>query len=202
MANSEICVPGDRLCIADDTHQNGVGTFTVAGFIYSSLAGFRQDVLLPDGKIQVKVTSCSKTQGTVPEVGSLVTARILSMNPRFCKCSILSVDGIVLHEAFRGTIRREDIRATEKDKVEVYKSFRPGDIILAKVLMIGEGLMYLLTTAENELGVVVATSEAGCSMVPVSWCEMQCPETMIRESRKVAKAQPDFIQTASVTPNR
>ncbi|EOA98486.1 3'-5' exoribonuclease CSL4-like protein, partial [Anas platyrhynchos] len=59
--------------------------------------------------------------------------------------------------------RREDIRATEKDKVEVYKSFRPGDIVLAKVISLGDAAQsnYLLSTAENELGVVVARSEAG-----------------------------------------
>lgn len=43
----------------------------------------------------------------------------------------------------------------------MYKCFRPGDIILARVLSLGDALSYVLTTAENELGVVVATSEAG-----------------------------------------
>lgn len=43
----------------------------------------------------------------------------------------------------------------------MYKCFKPGDIILAKVISLGDALSYLLTTAENELGVVVATSDAG-----------------------------------------
>ncbi len=30
-------------------------------------------------------------------------------------------------------------------------------------------------------------------MIPVSWNEMQCPVTMLKEPRKVAKVQPDFI---------
>jgi exosome complex component CSL4 len=34
---------------------------------------------------------------------------------------------------------------------------------------------YLLTTAENVHGVVIARSEAGAGMVPVSWTEIQCP---------------------------
>uniref|UniRef100_A0A8C8Z400 Exosome component 1 n=1 Tax=Prolemur simus TaxID=1328070 RepID=A0A8C8Z400_PROSS len=54
---------------------------------------------------------------------------------------------------------------------------------------------YLLTTAENELGVVVAHSESGVQMVPISWCEMQCPKTHIKEFRKVARVQPEFLQT-------
>lgn len=53
---------------------------------------------------------------------------------------------------------------------------------------------YLLTTAENELGVVVAHSEAGSQMVPISWCEMQCPRTHAKEFRKVARVQPEYLQ--------
>ncbi|CAF1154153.1 unnamed protein product, partial [Brachionus calyciflorus] len=45
----------------------------------------------------------------------------------------------------------------------------------------------------NELGVVIAYSEAGHRMIPVSWNEMQCPLTLLKESRKVAKVQPEFI---------
>lgn len=30
-------------------------------------------------------------------------------------------------------------------------------------------------------------------MLPISWSEMQCPQTMLKESRKVAKVQPEFI---------
>ena len=50
---------------------------------------------------------------------------------------------------------------------------------------------YQLSTAENELGVVVAyASEVGSKrqpMVPVGWTEMQCPVTFVKEPRKVAK---------------
>jgi len=30
-------------------------------------------------------------------------------------------------------------------------------------------------------------------MIPVSWNEMQCPVSMQKEFRKVAKVQPDYI---------
>ena len=36
-------------------------------------------------------------------------------------------------------------------------------------------------------------------MIPVSWNEMQCPVTMQKEFRKVAKVQPDYIDY--VEPN-
>ena len=53
------------------------------------------------------------------------------------------------------------MRAGERDKVEIYKSFRPGDVIMAKVLSLGDAQSYYLTTCENELGVVFAKSVAG-----------------------------------------
>lgn len=83
------------------------------------------------------------------------------MNPRFCKVSILGVGSTALKEPFRGTIRKEDVRATEKDRVEIYKCFRPGDIVLAKVVSLGDARSYQLSTADNNLGVVFAKSEAG-----------------------------------------
>ena len=83
-----------------------------------------------------------------------------SINPRFSKVAIIGVESTPLKETFRGTIRKEDIRATEKDRVEIYKSFRPGDIVLARVAAL-HTQSYLLSTAENELGVIFAKSELG-----------------------------------------
>ena len=86
-----------------------------------------------------------------------------------------------------GIIKKEDIRAKEKDSVIVYKCYRPGDLVLARVISIGDAASYFLSTAENELGVVFSQSSEGVSMVPVSWCEMKCPQTNTMEYRKVAK---------------
>ena len=56
------------------------------------------------------------------------------VNQRFCKCIMKCIGDVVLTRAYRGILRKEDVRATEKDRVELYKSFRPGDIILARVV--------------------------------------------------------------------
>ncbi|XP_037091377.1 exosome complex component CSL4-like [Pollicipes pollicipes] len=77
--------------------------------------------------------------------------------------------------------------------VKLYECFRPGDVILAKVVSLGDALSYVLSTAENELGVALAYSEAGHPMVPVSWTEMACPATQTRELRKVAKIPPEDV---------
>ena len=46
-------------------------------------------------------------------------------------------------------------------QIEMHKCFRPGDIVLAKVQSLGDTQSYILNTAENELGVIIAKSEAG-----------------------------------------
>lgn len=43
----------------------------------------------------------------------------------------------------------------------MYKSFRPGDVVRAEVLSLGDTRNYLLATTKNELGVVFAESVAG-----------------------------------------
>uniref|UniRef100_A0A4W5Q4Z0 Exosome component 1 n=1 Tax=Hucho hucho TaxID=62062 RepID=A0A4W5Q4Z0_9TELE len=35
---------------------------------------------------------------------------------------------------------------------------------------------------------------SGAQMVPISWCEMQCPRTHAKEFRKVARVQPEYLQ--------
>ena len=123
----------------------------------------------------------------VPQKGAIVLCKVISISHRQAKVAILSVNGTALREQVHGVVRREDIRETEKDTVEVFPSFRPRDVLIARVIGLGESHGYALSTAENELGVVFANSEQGGKMVPVSWCEMQCTVTGVREKRKVAK---------------
>ena len=49
-------------------------------------------------------------------------------------------------------IRREDVRQTEKDRVELSKCFRPSDIVLATIISLGDQSNYLLSTAGDSLG--------------------------------------------------
>ena len=61
-----------------------------------------------------------------------------------------------------------------------------------------DGSTCLISTAENELGVVIAYSEPGVAMVPISWTEMKCPKTWITQLRKVAKVRPEEINTTEI----
>jgi len=190
---NDIVVPGVRLCESDDRHIAGAGAYLQHGYIYSSLLGQLKLVHLKNNVVSVEVEGCGGVS-TVPSTGDLVTVKVANVNPRAAKVHIKCVKDAVLSEPFKGSIRKEDVRGTEKDKVEMYKSFRPGDIVLARVISFGDAVSgYLLTTAENELGVVIAKSETGSHMVPVSWTEMQCPDTYTKEARKVAKVIPEHL---------
>lgn len=182
-----VVIPGERLGSIEQ-YSPGNGTYIRHGYVYASLAGFKQSQNQENEEKPIIHIIREEEKYVVPEVGSVVTCKVMSTNPRFCKVAILGVETTSLKEPFKGTIRKEDVRATEKDKVEMYKSFRPGDIVLARVLTL-HTQTYLLSTAENELGVIFAKSEGGAAMVPISWCEMQCPKTRAKEHRKVAKVQ-------------
>lgn len=132
----------------------------------------------------------------IPGVGDIVTARVEVVNQRFAKCCIICIGDTLLTRPLRGILRKEDVRATDIDRVEMYKNFRPNDIILARVIPQIEIHTYSLSTAENELGVVIASARGLATssnafvpvpMVPISWSEMQCPSTLLKEPRKVAK---------------
>ncbi|OAA67033.1 exosome complex subunit [Niveomyces insectorum RCEF 264] len=132
----------------------------------------------------VSVSRARIAQGgeVLPDVGNTVLCRVTRITQRQAVVAILVVGETVLDAEWQGLIRAQDVRATEKDRVKIYESFRPGDII-----SLGDQANYYLSTASNTLGVVMATSEAGNPMYPVSWKEYIDPETGLSEPRKVAK---------------
>jgi hypothetical protein len=60
---------------------------------------------------------------------------------------------------------------------------------LSSQLSLGDARSYFLSTARNDLGVILSTSAAGATMVPINWEQMQCPVTQQKEFRKVAKIE-------------
>ena len=145
---------------------------------------------------------------TLPMVDSIVLARVTRVQNRQATVSILVVldeqqdnmDSILSSSAnpenlnssdeqlrFQALIRKEDVRAVEKDRVDMHDMFRVGDIVRGAVISLGDQSFYYLTTARNDLGVVMARSEAGNMMFPVSWREMRDSVTGLCETRKVAR---------------
>lgn len=162
-------------------------------------------------------TTSKPKYNTLPSVDSIVLARVTRVQKRQVTVSILVVlddttaaatasssdnDNIaaILTSAanpenhntsdelrFQALIRKEDVRAVEKDRVVLEDMFRVGDVVRGSVISLGDQSFYYLTTARNDLGVVMARSEAGNMMFPVSWKEMRDPLTGLGESRKVAR---------------
>lgn len=186
-----VVTPGEVLGKSSDL-KAGTGAYVSSQdhAVYASLTGFRRILSpppdAPDQRPTVEVTG-HKAHGPVPEPGSIVTARVTRVMARMASADIMCVGTKSVREKFSGIIRQQDVRATEIDKVDMHLSFRSGDIVRALVLSLGDARAYYLSTAQNELGVVCAESAAGATMVPISWTEMQCPQTGQVEQRKVAK---------------
>ncbi|XP_063834816.1 exosome complex component CSL4 [Ostrinia nubilalis] len=192
----KICIPGMRLSLSDAEHISGPGTYELKGYIYATLAGILKTEHDEVTKATVISVVSPRTPSVLPRSGDIVTCKVTVVNSRMVQCVILCVGSSVLVRPYRGVLKKEDIKSTDKDRIDPYKCFRPGDVILARVLPMTEIHWYHLSTAENELGVVIATAEGspqGINMVPISWSEMQCPKTLTKEPRKVARVIPENI---------
>ena len=157
-----------------------------------------------DGKVRASVIGSISLQGVqpakkkrqmtaaLPTVGDLVTCRVARINPRQATLDIICVGDLPLSEPCSGLIRREDVRqggaGAANEPVEIYRSFRPGDIVLARVLSLGDARSYYLSCVGAELGVVLCRSATdGAVMRAVSHAEVECPVSGVRERRKVAR---------------
>ncbi|KAJ2081648.1 hypothetical protein H4R24_002172 [Coemansia sp. RSA 988] len=188
----ETVTPGRRLGLSEE-YEAGRGTYTRNGMIYSSILGTK---VVEKAEISKEVDSQRKptllversnAKFAIPVIGSEVLCRVVRMNPRAASVAIMMVGSTPCQEDFQGVVRVQDIRATEKDLVQMINSFRPGDIIRAEIISLGDQRSYYLATTKNEHGVIFAQSAAGNTMVPISWEEMQDPKTKDTEKRKCAK---------------
>lgn len=194
--NGTNLVPGDRIGTVKQVFP-GIGTYAKGGHVYASALG--QMNISPsdggaptDGKSQYKVSIIPKRPLASSQVISprqLVLGRVLRVSAPQCTVEIIAIEGIgAIDHPSEGSISRDECVKSGNATREVQECFQPGDIILAKVLSLGDARRYFLTTAESELGVIHAIcSSSGQPMIPCSWKEMQCPDTNIKEPRKCAK---------------
>ncbi|KAJ1865082.1 hypothetical protein LPJ73_000106 [Coemansia sp. RSA 2703] len=184
-SSTSIVTPGRRLGLTQE-YTAGAGTYVRGGTIYASVLGIQKIDQSDDSKPLLQILR-SDTKFSIPTIGSEVLARVVRINPRAASVAIQMVGSTPCQEDFQGIVRVQDIRATEKDLVQMINSFHPGDIIRAEVISLGDQRSYYLATVKNEHGVVFAQSVDGNAMVPVSWEEMQDPKTGAIEKRKCAK---------------
>eukprot|EP00163_Fabomonas_tropica_P015455 TRINITY_DN28250_c0_g1_i1.p1 TRINITY_DN28250_c0_g1~~TRINITY_DN28250_c0_g1_i1.p1 ORF type:complete len:207 (+),score=27.51 TRINITY_DN28250_c0_g1_i1:209-829(+) len=176
--------PGQRLGPVSD-YTPGKGTYARGEFIYASVVGARE--VVQEGGADVMHVRKQGEDIVVPKIGDIVTGKVTKITPRFAGVEIICVGSTPLHESFQALVRLQDVRSHDIDRCEIPLSFRPGDIIRAIVISLGDSRSYFLTTAQKELGVIAAKSaEARAQMVALSWDTMMCPETRTKEFRKVA----------------
>ena len=113
--------------------------------------------------------------------------QVVKINPRYATCLLLSITTHPLPHPLPALLRQRDIRSFDIDACTVVDCYRPGDVVRATVLSLGDARNYYVTTAGEDEGVVEGTSAAGGSLKAISWDKMECSLTGQKESRKVAK---------------
>lgn len=203
-----VALPG-QVIGSTSSHIAGSGTHVYEAKIHASVVG--SIITIPAASKSTRPTLSVSREGStsqslsspssskLPTVGSTVLGRVLRVQQRQLIIAILIVDPssranitpytTVTNDEVQpqAILRKEDVRAHEKDKVVMNEMFRVGDIVRATVISLGDERNYYISTAGNEFGVVVARSEGGNAMVPVSWKEMRDVVSGKGESRKVAK---------------
>lgn len=201
-------VPGDRLGSLRQL-QPGIGTYARGGHVYASAVGTlqqrRNNVDQEQQKAVVSILPIKPlVSSQVLRVGQMILGRIQRVVLQEAVVEIIAAEGIgpVPQHAVEGQIRREDIRVGATEEIQVHDAFRPGDIVVAKIIAMGDTRRYTLSTAETELGVIRALSkETGKPLVAVSWKEMECVDTKVKEPRKCAKT-PKNLQDIFSRPTR
>lgn len=190
---SQLFIPGQSIGLASKFCP-GTGTHIANDHIQASVLGTKTNTIPTHNRTLPPILAVHPPDSTTPKpvpllpaVGALVYARITRLTRQQAHASILVVSSTVATHPFRGILRAQDVRSTEKDKVKLADCFHVGDIVRALVISLGDQGGYYLSTAANELGVVMAWSEEGNGCVPISWREMRDDITGVREARKVAR---------------
>ena len=72
--------------------------------------------------------------------------------------------------------------------IQMANCFRPGDVVKARIMSLGDARQYFLSTADVHLGVVwTRDSATGDFMLPVAWDEVASPSTGRKAARKAAR---------------
>mmetsp|Transcript_3097 Transcript_3097/g.4183 ORF Transcript_3097/g.4183 Transcript_3097/m.4183 type:complete len:229 (-) Transcript_3097:177-863(-) len=193
--------PGDRLGSIRESLVPSNGTYEQGGHLYASLVGtlaLDEPVVKGKNKIVYHPLQVIPTHLKVQEVlqvGQVILGRVTRLSIQQAFVNILAGQGSLpsnqeanlIVSMGEGIIRREDIRAGTSEGIKLQDMFRPGDLVLCRILSLGDR-RYVLGTAEPSLGVIRAFSEASKEpMMPISWREMECPVTGEKELRKCAK---------------
>lgn len=155
-APPSLALPG-QLLGPSSRYRAGPGTHIHEANLYSSLLGAvsitqpakpagptkRPNKIVKPGMLSssaaenlptISVQRRRRAAAALPEVGDVVLCRVTRVSHQQAIVAILVVGDAVLDAEWQGVIRVRDVRATEKDRVKIGESFRPGDIVRAQVV--------------------------------------------------------------------
>jgi exosome complex component CSL4 len=170
-----VVAPGDRLGSALE-YQPGSGVYAKGGHVYASLVGrirVKQQQQLPEQPVKAivaveplpgKLLAASQ----VLSVGQLVVGRVVRIELRQALIEIGAAENAgVLRVTQEGAIRREDARTGATEQIQIEHCFQPGDLVLCRILSLGDSRRYSLSTSDPELGVIRAYSASSRKVMMV-----------------------------------
>ena len=175
-------VPGDRLGTIRQVVP-GKGTYVRGGHIYACFVGRMRvspieqqqdgDDAMTDTKAATAPSyTCSvemmpgkqSAASQALTIGQLVVGKVARITPQNAVLEISVAEHVgTLQTIHEGAIRMEDVRSGASEQVAIEQCFQPGDLVIARVISLGDSRRYFLSTAETELGVIRALKESASS---------------------------------------
>ncbi|EGT34739.1 CBN-EXOS-1 protein [Caenorhabditis brenneri] len=204
-----LVAPGDKVLDSIGNYRMGNGLYEANRRIFASVAGYvkvyghkdKSDNLVQ--VIEVRRSEDQLENELLPYDGAVVTAKVMAVglryrhffilylrdHSRFAKCDIISIGDRVYKKRFSALLPKKKLRPLEPELSEPFKNFvRPNDYILAKVCDdAGIKDKFVLSIAEDELGVVLCRGKFGETMKKVDWNTVVSTRTGKTEPRKMAR---------------
>lgn len=148
MATLRLVSPGT--CLGNTSELTcGVGTYEKKGKVVSSILGY---VSIDMEKNSISVHHWKKktsSVGMIPKVGDIILGRISRITTNLANVDIMTVEGNILPQPCGGIIRVEDVLpGVDITVIQMVNCFRPGDVVKAKIISMGDSRQYYLSTAE------------------------------------------------------
>ena len=185
---SDFVFPGAKLS-ANESVECGFGTFrNKKKEVIASICGLKRETAQ-----RVAIAHWARADA-IARVGDVVIAQITEISQRMARASMICLNERALLHSCAGIIRQQNVRELDTDSVQIWKCFRPSDIVKAEIVSLGNQNDYYLSTAAPHFGVIAATSTLGHAMKAIAWNKMQCITTKVVEARKVAKTNDSELQ--------
>jgi len=173
--------PGDELGVEEE-FMPGENAFVDGGIVYSSATG-KVEFDTKSRRVSVFPTS---NLPPFPKKGDIIIGRVSFIRGQFAKVDIVSIEGEKMREipsAPEGAIHISQARRNYVKDLE--SQFQVGDIVRARVVNPSRDPM-ILSTADDELGVILAKCRECHSALVLRGRRLYCETCERYENRKVS----------------